>query len=683
MYGFVKKAGHPVGWLITAACYLPVIAAAHQPMRELLDLDIEELLDVPISITSQFEQTLLQAAGTASRIEPSDWQKRGARDLADAVAHLPSTMILPNLFGSEVITVRGYAQAEPAGLAVLWDGVPLSTFESGTSQFDRNYLSLSTVDHLEVVRGPGSALYGSDAFHGVVSIHSFAPERDITEASLAGGSDGYYDWGARHSTKVGANARLNIAAGGHGQSDQEREFAFADPFTGIATRSARRHDYDAATGVISLQSAPDRESSYRVGFYWDTLAADDFPGLGSRLTGGTSVLRERDLSGNDSDFFMGKFEVGWKHPAGYDMSLSGYHWDQSHTYRAFTPDSRLVFSDADEQQSGLTLTLRRPSATRTDWAVELGARHQRIDDAVLSFRNPATGRELFKSTAGADGLDRSIVNLSFDAVTPLQESEVQLNYGVRFDDYTDVGSHLSPRMGLVYTPDANTAWKLLYGHAFRAPITANIVGVPGFKGNPNLHPETIDTLEVGFLKHTSRSQFGATVFYSRWRDAIVAVPSSDPAFSAEFVNAGKNSARGIELSHRWDGQRWYTDINGSYVHSRNDITNEDYVAFPKTIVNLGVGYRWPRFHTEAFLNNRLYLDMTQGPILATIPDPADLDDYWRADLNITTRPNKQTELFINLRNLFDQENFVPSVNNSAGGIRDEEFSVSLGARIKW
>ena len=156
-------------------CGLFLLAAEAQAVspaeRALFDLSFEELMQVSAYSASFFEHDLLTVGSSVSVIERADWERKGARRTLDAIAQEPAVMLLPSINGLNVIAIRGYGGAESArGIATLIDGVPMNGPNFGTGQYVVQNVSLGVLDRIEVIRGPGSALYGSDAFHGVLSL---------------------------------------------------------------------------------------------------------------------------------------------------------------------------------------------------------------------------------------------------------------------------------------------------------------------------------------------------------------------------------------------------------------------------------------------------------------------------------------------------------------------------------
>lgn len=667
--------------LILTLCLSVVVSVDAAPavssLEQLLELPLEELSNIKVTVASRFSEPELAVSSTTAVIQEKDWRKRGAQRLHDAISHLPSTLILPGIFGGDNIAIRGYAQSEPSGIATLWDGVPISTLQSGTAQFDRNNIGLFTLDRIEMIRGPGSALYGSDAFHGVFSLHAFESESDINRVSANLGSNDYYQGGIQYSQQIAEGLRLNASAALSGQSEQDRTYTYTDIDTGLAASAERDYEYQSKTAVVKLVSDPDKTFAYSLGLYLDDNRSEDFQGFGTRLTGGSSNLAERDLSGNDSEFHMSKFSMTRKFSDQLSAEFSGYYWLQDHVFTIIQPSGNTVDSDAEENQSGLNLTVRQPAERRaTQWSLDFGYRRTTVEANLRTVTAP-DGSIVSSGSTAVEGLNRDIYSISLDAATPLADESWRLAYGARYDDYSDFGSHISPRLGVIYHSQPDSAIKLLYGHAFRAPFGVELVGTAIIKGDPDIQPETIDTYELVFAEHSKNWKTELVLFASQWKDGIITVPSLPP-FPQEFVNRGENNAQGIEVSYLLKSGAWLFDTSASYVESENELNNTDYVAFPKVIFNLGIGYQLAS-DLDIFINNRVHLQVKEGPVLDSIPNPEPLPDYWRTDVNITKKLSGDWSLFLNIRNLFDRDNMLPSIQNSENGIPDESFNISAGA----
>lgn len=334
----------------------------------------------------------------------------------------------------------------------------------------------------------------------------------------------------------------------------------------------------------------------------------------------------------------------------------------------------------EESASGLALTLRRSrmAGESTQWAVSVGQDRARFDDGNndLSFMGMSVSGE-----PGGVGESRNISSVVLDADTRFANEQWGVSYGTRFDHYSDFGDELSPRLGLRYLPTQSSAIKLLYGHAFRAPTVAELYFVPlagvGATGNPDLKPETIDTLELVFMQQGRNWQGELIVFANHWEDAIV-LDLSDPS-TGDYVNDGENRARGVELRWALVQAPWQVEFNTAWTRSHNDTTDEDYRLFPRLVTNLVIGRDVPYLATRFTLAARHTTGSDDAPELGfNTPEP--LNDYLRIDLNATRKLGDELEGFIQLINLLDRDNRVPSVLGVPGGIPDQRFGFSIGVR---
>ncbi len=650
------------------------VPAAEGSAASLLDMPLDELLAVPITSTSYFTETSLDVASTVSVITADDWQKRGARRNHDALAMLPGVAVLPNFLGQESVFIRGYARTDSRGVATLWDGVPINTFNLGTADVDRPNIQLNTLNSIEVTRGPGSAFYGADAFHGAISLNAFESEEDVSQVSAEYATNKYFSTAVNHSQSMGNNQRLNVAVAVNGQPDQDFSYTFTDPGSGAQSESEREYKYLSKTAVIKLNSDPKQAYSYRLGLYYDDSDQDGFYGQGS-------ANPQNDVSDTDTNFRMAKLELKKRLSANSSLEVQGYSWLQNRDFANALSFGNRIDIHGKEKRSSATLIYNHDNLYQsTQFSTALSYRRDDIDDARRRITN-AGGDTLVDADLSIKGADRNITSFLLDAKTTLMSDKLILRYGFRYDNYSDFGGQFTPRLGIIYALDEHAVIKLLYGNAFRAPTAIELIGSPFITGDPDIEPETIDTYELAYVRQHASWQSEVVFFVSEWSDAIKAVDTNADGSEDQFSNQGKNLSRGVEISHRQNFALWVADFSASYVTSKNKSTNTRYVAFPKYIINLGVGYAFKR-NWSLFVNNLVRLDASEGDVEPTI-EPESLKDYWRTDVNLTHQYNAHWQFFANARNIFDRDNYFPSVINAEGGIQDEEISLLMGLRYKF
>jgi iron complex outermembrane receptor protein len=666
-----------------AACVAPVtVQATETSGTDFLGLSLEELAEVEVAVVSLLPTKATQAGSTVDVIQEQDWQKRGARRMLDAVTGLPATMVLPMHLGADALVIRGYGGISSySGTALQWDGVPLNDLFAGSGFINLPNLNLGTLDRMELIRGPGSALYGSDAYHGVLALHAFDSSQDMQRVGSEIGSDGYYEVNGRFSTKAFSHSRLNVSVAGSGQPDQQRDYEFTDPTTLENREGERANEYATQTLALKLDSSSDDQWGYSAGLYAHHYDADRSSGLGTILSG------NQDVSSNDTDFVMSRLNLSRYLDAGRSVEMQSYAWhaESDAETRLQQPGGfidRLI--PREQQRGGLRAIFRdADSISYTRWAFMAGADRLEVTDADLVNRY-VDGSMSQRFVHPASDARRTIRYATLEADTHSMDEVWRVIYGGRFDDYSDVGSHFSPRFGIIAQPEKNTAIKFLYGNAFHAPTALELYGSTGAaEGNAELDPEILDSYELVLMKRSDHWRAQLELFRSRWRDAIVSTATDDNVVAFTFGNLERNTAHGVSISTEWEYLPWTVRFNGAYTESENTSTNKIFGLFPSTTMNFGIGYDFYQLATQIFVNHIHYSHFDDVLAVEAGFAAKELPSYSRTDVTATHRASKELETFAVVRNLFDRDNRLPSAMGSRGGIPDERASLSVGFRYSF
>lgn len=573
------------------------------------------------------------------------------------------------------MVIRGFPNSNGTGVQTLWDGVPINTYPIGNALIDHPNIQLNTLKSIEIIRGPGSALYGSDAFNGVLSLSAIETTKEMNKVHLQAASNGYHNAAYQGSTKVGKDLYLNFAVSGNGQPDQNFEYQYTSGSSVLS--SERDYSYDSYTTTLKLFSDSDKDFSYKIGLYTDNYAHDKF------YHNGTDV-EAQDFSYLDNDMQMVKAEAKWNLGNKRSLTLDVHRWNTYHEFSRILPNLNRIYIYADEDQSGTNLVYKDEALLPdTQLSLALGYRENQMGAASRELYTPA-GVQVVQAPLLFANANREIRSALMDGKTSFAGGEYILRYGIRLDNYSDFGDQSTPRIGLIKKLSANSVVKFLYGNSFRAPSGNELYGGPLQTGDLNLTPEEIDTYELVYLFESDKRKTEVVLFHSELKNSIQQVDDPVKDF---FANVGAdNTSEGIEISHYQQFDRWQIDISASYVTSKNDTDGYEYGAFPKYIINLGVGYRFKN-KWLLFINNRVHLDADREPSTATF-DAAELRDYWRTDVHLSKKYGDKWDIFANIRNLFDRQNELPSLQNSGmntflTGIQDEEISLDVGFRYKF
>ena len=680
--------GHLRGSGLRRACAavpLALLAAGlpnHAPAadlrnRDLLDMSIEDLLQVEVRIASKIPTTTLDAAASVAVIPEVEWQRRGARTIADVLEAVPGVAVAPALGGADAFAIRGYTRSTSlVGVLLAWDGVPLNDLFRGAPTLEVPSLNLGGINEIQIVEGPGSALHGADAFHGVVALEPYAAVADerTVHADIRG--NGYHAAGFRWSEGLGENARMSLAINLDGQPGQDLAFRYTDPATGATSAGERDNRYDARSVSFKARGAAGSNVTWHGGALLHGYEGDDFQGFGTRLAG------VRDFGGIDTDLYVVDGGVRRDGANGTALELSAYAWHADSTLFAGrnTFDSE---SMNEQRRSGVHGTFEKalPNAN-TRLAVVAGIEELEVVQAVTRNYDIATGALTVDRMNPASGATRRIYSATFEGTTRWAGDRWLITYGARLDDYSDFGKQASPRVGLVWHPRPNNSVKILYGGAFRAPTANDLRGTTGLiEANPGLEPETIDTSELVFLHQARKWLLQASVFHSDWRDGIVSVANPSGVEPFIFTNLAKNNSHGITARTSWQGDAWLFNVGTSWVRSENETRQVEYSAFPRYVVDAEVSYHHAPTKTRFYLVQhwQIHTDDVFQPS-AGIP-PLSLPLYSRTDIGASRPLGSRLSLMVFVRNLLDRDNFYPSAAGSRGGIPDLPRTLSAEARL--
>ena len=410
---------------------------------------------------------------------------------------------------------------------------------------------MDLIDRVEVVRGPGSSLYGSNAFFAVINVIT-RRGRDLqgAEVSASAASHDTYQGRLSYGKRYSGGLELLLSGTAHDSQGARRlyfpEYDTPETNDGVATdRDGERfHNLFGkfSLGDLTLETAyGDREKEEPTGAF-GTIFNDP-----RNQTSGqdTSVhLQYQHL-------FPGQLELLVR--ASYDRLRA--EGDYAYDYAPTPPPLVVVNHDHF-----------RGDWWGTDVQLSKSLRHHHL---VVGGEYRDNFHQDLKNSDLAVYLDsrQNSDNLGLFFQDEYQVlHQLSLSLGIRYDHFSTFGGKTSPRLALIYHPWEDTALKLLYGEAFRAPSAFESYyndGLETQKPNPDLGPETIRTWEVAWEQYfNDHLRAVASGYYYRIKDLINL--TLDPADDLlVFRNLDEVEARGLELELEgrlaggWEGRISY------------------------------------------------------------------------------------------------------------------------------
>ncbi len=645
-----------------------------------LGISLEEMMNVKVEVSSLFPEEDLVAGSSVSAISSEKWKKLGARRIHEVLNNEMSVMTYPH-YDNHSIVIRGYTNnSSYKGVSALLDGIPLNSLLHGTALFHMPNWETGTLDRVELIKGPGSAIYGSDAFHGVFSMKSFESDIDTCIVEEAAGYPLYGNTNMKISRGMADNrVRIDTTASVSGQGDLDMDYEFND--SGVTGTGTRKHEYDSGTGIFKIHGNPADNLEFKAGVYTNYWSSEDFPGLGS-----IGSVRNKDLNSKQSRFHMGTGAVTYMFNNDISIALEGYYWEFDVESELYIDPTMYMGIDEQENRYSTKIILKQSdNAINLQWFLGCSYDNQELESA---FRNIRTEDGQIVNNLGEQpesGWSRDVNSIFGQLKWGVAEDKIYFLLGGRMDNYSNFDTQITPRFGIIYLPTENSSVKALYGRAFMAPNGYNRFGsAPFIEGNSDLDPEIIDAYELIYMYKTKTFRFSVNSFYSLWKDGIISeyVPATDIYLQ---VNEGENRSYGGEMNLFYSMDPFAFELGLSYVKSKaidsiNAVTLQEedktYELFPEYSINLGLHYTLRPMDINFYINNRIYLNM-EDALPGVDPDPDSLPEYYRMDINISRQFEDKWEMILDIRNVLGRKNHIPGINPSVNGIEEPGTSIVL------
>ena len=648
-------------FLIFGLLVLPLSLAS-----ELHELDIEALMEIEVEVASLFPESQLMAPATVSVLNRDQWKLRGARDgLRDLLDFEPGVVTYSS-FGGNAVGIRGFSNNAfvVRGKGYQIDGIPINSWTFRGGLYGRSNLNPEVFDRLETIRGPGSALYGTDAFFGVFSLGTYDPKYDETEFSTVVSDHKVSEFTMRTSHGLAENGRLSAALSVTGQGAQNLSYTSRRLPGQVFERD---ETYQAGTGL--LKWAFNRGSSnYKFTFMSHQWETDEAPGL-VVFYGGAGA---EDRMFADTRFNLWSFSSTRKLENDRELSWKLYQWSSNLTlgFEELNAQLSRVSGRVDERK-GLSLRFKQNenAQRRTRYAAGF-----EIDNLHVPDQYSFVGAVLRPSDTFL-GKSETVKSLYLQSRTRLKDDKFFLHLGGRLDKYPSFGSQFTPRAGLVHTPRKGRVWKFLYGNAFRAPSATEGFGTATVLGGPRVKPEEIDSYEGVYTQTSKKSLFSLTYFKSKLKNGILINRAAAP--NLRYDNIGSSESTGFEfISKRKLDEEWTIEFNGSRITSMDLSSNSDFEGFPRHILNLKADYAPKNSDFLVWIGVRHMRDWKDG--FGAFSAVAPLPSYNRVDLGVRYQVESNQEAYLWVRNLLDKDLRIPSVWDSEIGTPEAGRAIGVG-----
>jgi iron complex outermembrane receptor protein len=515
--------------LIALAWLAPTLARAQEQVADASGSDEEQelaelltILDQETAVATKSKMNSDYVPGIVTVLEADELEALGVEWVWDALALVPGIQPVRGNVASPSTLVRGIQFPFNSGnIKILLDGVPF-TRQSSSINGSVLFLPIEQVERIEVIRGPGSVVYGDFAFMGLVNIIT---RKEGSRVYLRGDDNEEVSGGAR------------IALGDAASPWQLSANLAGDARGNAATTRPRRAEADAHSAIVSL-----RRGAFSLEGQWIQGDRDDVSPAGTP---------GQPTNGNEETWAL---DAGYERELAKDLHAS-FHANLLSTDATGGP---LHFEDSVKRAQG---DLSWDGWAGQSWLVGVEYNAQDIRHASATLVAPPGAPP--PPSVVIDGRERDIASFLLQDRVDLGDAW-SVTVGARYDDYSDVGSRVTPRLSLVWRASDRHILKAQYAEGFRAPTFFEAYRTGTGQLNRNLDFEVNRTTELNYVYRRPLATGRATVFHMQLDDMIFVAGTT-------FANTREAQSEGIELEWTQElSSRLKVLASGSWVDTEDN-----------------------------------------------------------------------------------------------------------------
>lgn len=577
----------------------------------------EFALDDMVVTATRTESKMVDVPVNATVISAEKIADRHYLDVADALKDVPGATVIDSGEGADEkkIILNGDER-----VLVLVNGRRVN-FDVGTmsrASYDLNQIpDVSLIERIEVVKGHGGALYGSDAVGGVVNIITKKMDHSYGKVSMGFGSQQARDAKAMYTIKEGKTGVM-VAASKYKQG----YYKYKD----VADNSTKRWPGDTKfeNEKVSLKLAQELTETSNLEFGYDFSKYSGISQYSVTSPGPSLIDKKTNNIYMKYDWLMNDTDQGY-----LQVYRNKYEYDN--------------FGKIDEKVTGFEAQQAISTAENNKLVVGASYRSSHVNAVTGSYNDKINNKALFVSDQWAFA------------------PRWTLDAGVRYDKHSTAGSKTTWSAGLNKKFDENSHAYFNWGQVFKAPTLDDLYYYSYYYddrnkytyesyGNPNLKPEKGDTWTIGYgTKIADKTSVNISYFQSKLEDAIDwDTTNSDNASVSIVRNVDKQKKNGMELSVAHElNDNWDLEASYTYIRVKNNEHGSGYVRDANYIPNM---YRFGvRYHDDLW-NADLFLRGGSGADKSAYVD----SKYMTLDMSVAYKATKDLSFYAKGYNLFNK-----------------------------
>lgn len=657
-------------------------------------------LDAVVVTATRTENDVKNVPASTQIITSSDIKKSGATNVRDAITDFANiTMTKKVRGGGHEIIVRGMSTDKSL---IMVNGHRVANEADGSGLGNANALDRINVDNIEkieIVKGPSSALYGSEAMGGVINIITKGSKEAEVRTGLVNSSEDFTNWWHLDSGEIGKFSATLDMRFNRERTDRDENSVWTN-YHG----TAQTYNFDAKYHF--------NDHNY-LNFYADAFSQNQTKeGDGKEFVTVPPMMVQGIWSGMLHQSGRAPEIYGYKVSKGdgnahYNQKTYGLSWNGStsrNDWQIQTYLSKFKWSNntttkvssiptSDSRYSGMILGMMNGKGgyefnTNSNklWAIE-GRDSMRINDQHrLTFGAEYTKNKVYGTNLGdaaenvgsitQNGVTNKVSEKEISTYAAYLQDEITIGKwfivpAVRYDHHSMFGSHTSPKLGVTYKADDSFRIKANYGKGFKAPTIPQLyyrfsmaMGSPGnvvtLLGNPELKPETSSSWDIGLEKEWDKVNTSLTYFHTTADNLIqyVKIPTERNTSKSENIEKAKfnglEHTLGVKINDRWnfkvnstwlfDAKQRGEDSNWRDLEQRSKLSQVYSLSYDD-----GKDIGWSALLWDEL--NYKYATPVQGRNSLTA---GPRKTYHTLNFTLTRKLNKDTRIYGSVQNIFDK-----------------------------
>lgn len=618
----------------------PLRGSGPDPSGETPDLSLEELLNVDVTTVSKFAEKQADAPGIISVLSADDLKRFGGMTLKDILNRVPGLNASSGyLTDRSTIAARGDQVRFNSGhVLVLLNGRPVrEVMEGGLSSDMFERFPVASIEKIEVIKGPGSVLYGSDAFSAVINI--ITKRVQATSATVGGvvGTDGNsaaYSPSGTATLNFGDLSVL-LTANYLQQPQWQQDYLFRNtPTSPIVALPINGPDKGGGAFLDANYKELRLMAAYANWDYWYQLKGIINNGIWSKAFVNLGYSHKiTEIWKTDLNVGLTNSQLNFTHNRPFVQRDSNELVAEWTNFVEIARNAKIVVGALFDSRSGIEKNNAVSPTVDTNDARQLG----------------------FQSYAQMD-------------YTPVRQ--VKLIGGIQANKVGDLDWDAEPRLGIILSPTSRLSLKGLYSTAYRAPaIDELFLQDVNLHGTPTLKPEKVSAFDFGVTYQGAQVQLGASYFNGKQTDIIrpVVAPGATGTNALQlYENTSGVLIQGGEVEGKvYINKYVYLTASALYQRSKNDQGITDVTPIPAFSAKGGLSYLSDNGVNasifDIFSGDILGSEFTQGKLNPAPQSYNDIRVRGTFDLNrmFSWRFQPDITLLLQVTNLLDIKYYIP------------------------